>query len=148
MYIFINTFMNTFLRMFLKCASVSSASPAADAGLWPIVTGICKRDFIKEKKEQKMAPCQCIMPACGIGPHIDDIQSVCLLVVRCHSLLTSLTCRMYLTGSYEQLKVGWGGAVCFCSTAGRPWFDWVSGGVIQKEMYTTLPLTHTHTVCH
>lgn len=79
------------------------------------------------------------MPGCGVGPHTDDIQSVCLLGVRCHSLLTSLTCRMYLTGSYEQQKVGWGGTVCFCSTAGRPWFDRVSGGLTNTKCILPCP---------
>lgn len=45
-----------------------------------------------------MAAYQCIMPGYGIGPHVDDIQPVCPQGVRCHNLLTSLNCRMYLTG--------------------------------------------------
>lgn len=86
------------------------------------------------------------LPVTTSWPHIDDIQPVCLSGVRCHSILTSLMCKMYLTGQGELQKVGQGGAVhvCFCSTASWPRFD--LEGPSKKEMFVTLPLTRTHTI--
>lgn len=114
-------------QLFISIESVSRARvcPAAGSGSWPLqcLRGMCNRDVQGDKYmhrlKREMPPCQCIMPGCGLGPHIDCIQPVCLSGVTCHSLLTTVTCKMHLTGQEEQQKVGWGGAacVCFCSAA-------------------------------
>lgn len=94
----------------------------------------------------KMGPCQCFMLWHGSTYWWYPTS------VRCHRLLTSLVCRIYLTGHWEQQTAGRRGTVHVCvgSAAVWPYYDLEgrSGGFIKTMMHATLPLTHTPTVLH
>ena len=73
------------------------------------------------------------------------MMPLCLSGVRCHSRLTSLTCKMYLTGQEQQQRDDRVAAahVCFCSSA--PWpLGWPWSLKKKKRVGYLAPHPHSH----